>query len=460
MKVKLAKDGAADAPTEAVYAAKALKMPLNVYLSTFVTILENIPSANLVCDINHSIKELLRLTSMETLSKRFYDGFLSYSKLTLVDAELTADALEVRKNFVDKTLKVFDKTWVAVNGKLIELYWALPILFVYDEENFELRLRNIEHHQTMQVPKLTSKVIINNPDYYVRYDSDMGNGSTTVVRLEHGYFSAYTTAFDFDANTIFVELEDRTIVQLKGVIDQYKSLYSRYVGIDLETGGLNNVCGEYVGARDNIIFQASVMVCNMNLERESLHEITVYHPYMCKIMEQEALDLHVRTGLIAKLDEMWQARPVSLDCDFALVHMKTPDFEYSDYIPIDDFDLDDVQKNGVVPDELRHELQAVAATTIEKFIVSIIGNFNYNRRLGVGKILFGSSVQYDYDFIKHQMPEVIPYLHYRLIDVSSVALTVNNICGKPKYRKHYAHTAMSDIVETHRELKHLMKFIK
>lgn len=61
--------------------------------------------------------------------------------------------------------------------------------------------------------------------------------------------------------------------------------------------------------------------------------------------------------------------------------------------------------------------------------------------------LAGSCVGFDLGFIKVHMPELAKYLHYRVLDVSSVLLFCRAL-GMPKPPKIEAHRAMADIRES------------
>lgn len=69
--------------------------------------------------------------------------------------------------------------------------------------------------------------------------------------------------------------------------------------------------------------------------------------------------------------------------------------------------------------------------------------------------LCGNSVWQDRRFLIRYMPSLEAYLHYRNIDVSSVKELVRRwYPALPPFKKEKAHTAMSDIRESIRELKY------
>lgn len=70
-------------------------------------------------------------------------------------------------------------------------------------------------------------------------------------------------------------------------------------------------------------------------------------------------------------------------------------------------------------------------------------------------LLAGNSVWQDRNFLHEYMPEVISYLHYRMVDVSTVKeLAVRWYPGLPQYQKKRTHRALDDIVESIEELRH------
>jgi oligoribonuclease len=72
--------------------------------------------------------------------------------------------------------------------------------------------------------------------------------------------------------------------------------------------------------------------------------------------------------------------------------------------------------------------------------------------------LCGNSVWQDRRFLMRYMPELEAYLHYRNIDVSSVKELVRRwYPSLPRFNKQSAHTAMSDIRESVRELKYYQR---
>jgi oligoribonuclease len=68
--------------------------------------------------------------------------------------------------------------------------------------------------------------------------------------------------------------------------------------------------------------------------------------------------------------------------------------------------------------------------------------------------LCGNSIWQDKLFLIKYMPKLIDYLHYRVIDVSTVKELVKNWYGVGEFKKTKTHRALSDIEESINELKY------
>lgn len=69
--------------------------------------------------------------------------------------------------------------------------------------------------------------------------------------------------------------------------------------------------------------------------------------------------------------------------------------------------------------------------------------------------LAGNSVRLDLNFVDEWLPKTYSHLHYRFIDVTTVATLANWWNNVEVFHKVKAHTAMSDIRESIAELKYL-----
>lgn len=68
--------------------------------------------------------------------------------------------------------------------------------------------------------------------------------------------------------------------------------------------------------------------------------------------------------------------------------------------------------------------------------------------------LCGNSIWQDKLFLITHMPKLISFLHYRIIDVSTIKELVTSWYGVPEFKKHKTHRALLDIQESIGELKY------
>ena len=74
--------------------------------------------------------------------------------------------------------------------------------------------------------------------------------------------------------------------------------------------------------------------------------------------------------------------------------------------------------------------------------------------------LCGNSVWNDRQFLVKEMPSVTDYLHYRMVDVSTIKeLARRWYPGLPRFEKKAAHLALDDIRESVFELKHFRQHV-
>ena len=74
--------------------------------------------------------------------------------------------------------------------------------------------------------------------------------------------------------------------------------------------------------------------------------------------------------------------------------------------------------------------------------------------------LCGNSVWNDQKFMEKEMPQLVDYLHYRMIDVSTIKeLARRWYPDLDKYGKKGAHLALDDILESIEELKYFRKHV-
>jgi oligoribonuclease len=76
-------------------------------------------------------------------------------------------------------------------------------------------------------------------------------------------------------------------------------------------------------------------------------------------------------------------------------------------------------------------------------------------------LLAGNSVWQDRIFLRAYMPHIIQYLHYRLVDVTSIKELVTRWYPDDphvQFKKSDTHRAMQDILESIAELKHFRRY--
>ncbi|MTI13347.1 oligoribonuclease [Sansalvadorimonas verongulae] len=111
-------------------------------------------------------------------------------------------------------------------------------------------------------------------------------------------------------------------------------------------------------------------------------------------------------------------------------------------------------------DSVRHGYGRVELAEAEQQVISYLkgcGIEPYDRNARTGGIMCGSSIHFDRSYIMAQMPELHAYLHYRMIDVSAIAMAARyfapELAGKACEHKTYKHEALQDIWESIQELR-------
>jgi len=67
---------------------------------------------------------------------------------------------------------------------------------------------------------------------------------------------------------------------------------------------------------------------------------------------------------------------------------------------------------------------------------------------GKYKFDIGNSIHMDKLFLFHHMKKLNEFLHYRILDVSSIKIVVNNKLPNIFYKKQGSHRALDDIKES------------
>jgi len=76
-------------------------------------------------------------------------------------------------------------------------------------------------------------------------------------------------------------------------------------------------------------------------------------------------------------------------------------------------------------------------------------------------VLAGNSIHKDLEFLRYYMPDIVNFLHYRIIDVSSVKEVVRRWYPNDpnfEFKKKKSHRALEDIEESIQELAHYRKY--
>ena len=68
--------------------------------------------------------------------------------------------------------------------------------------------------------------------------------------------------------------------------------------------------------------------------------------------------------------------------------------------------------------------------------------------------LCGNSVWNDRQFMAKEMPELLDFLHYRMVDVSTIKELSRRWYNLPRFEKKGAHLALDDVLESIDELKY------
>lgn len=174
-----------------------------------------------------------------------------------------------------------------------------------------------------------------------------------------------------------------------------------YVWLDMETGGLNRrLENGLLGSEHYPILEIAAIVTDPNLRQtgQHIHLVIGLEPAMEMRMDPWARDQHERSGLLEKC----RKSPLTLkEAEQILIQW--------------------LKDHGVEP---------------------------FHRPSGAGGLLSGNSIGFDRSFILAQMPELHEYLHYQMVDVSSIrkGLRLNRV------EKKYNHLALDDVRESIKEL--------
>ena len=182
----------------------------------------------------------------------------------------------------------------------------------------------------------------------------------------------------------------------------------KLVWLDMETGGLNGYQEEgFYGAATYPIMEIACFVTDLDLpkdlEQVKVFEVTLHLPHESfAALHPWALEQHTQSGLLGR-------------CMDSTVTVEDAEAQLIAFL----------KEQGVTA-------------------------FNRDAPDGNG-LLIGNSIGLDRDFIRHQMPALDHFLHYQMVDLSGFKYAF------PKHLtpidKAHAHTALSDIRESFKELQ-------
>ena len=120
----------------------------------------------------------------------------------------------------------------------------------------------------------------------------------------------------------------------------------------------------------------------------------------------------------------------------------------TELLKIEEWSLNTHTESGLM-EKVKHSL--VSIEEADKQVVEFIGQFTVKRKA----ILCGNSIHTDRRFIHREMPLLDNFLHYRMVDVTSVKELIERwYPEKPTTPpKKNSHTALDDIKESLAELK-------
>tara|TARA_B100000700_G_scaffold178953_1_gene197604 strand:+ start:4168 stop:4830 length:663 start_codon:yes stop_codon:yes gene_type:complete len=203
--------------------------------------------------------------------------------------------------------------------------------------------------------------------------------------------------------------EKVTVEKAKERMDRRKERLKRYVFIDIETGGFNDVkINNQFGREYYPILQIAVVLTDKNY-----NEIAEPLNIIIKQNEEEL--------------------------------SKCSDWSKEQF------------KDTLMKDCLKSEITLSEA---ENRILEFLKDNNIKEK---ESYLAGNSIRLDRDFITVKMPKLNGYLHYRMLDVTALKLFMNDVCSSDlEFKKVGTHDALSDIKESIKEIKYYkdLKFNK
>ncbi|MEH6575779.1 MAG: oligoribonuclease [Amphritea sp.] len=190
------------------------------------------------------------------------------------------------------------------------------------------------------------------------------------------------------------------------------------VWIDTETGGLTGPASHFDGPRRMgqqyyPLFEIAVIVTDLELNQigQPLRLVIFQPERMIERCDEYAANMHINSGL-----------------------------------------MKEVRESGISLQNAEHRIL---------YHLESLGVQPYDRKAKTGAVMAGNSIAFDRAFVDCQMPALGALLHYRLFDVSALALAFRfwNPSIANEVQKEYKHTALDDICESISEAKTYRPFM-
>ena len=165
------------------------------------------------------------------------------------------------------------------------------------------------------------------------------------------------------------------------------------------------------------------------------------------------MDLEM-TGLDPKVDEIIEIACIITDSDLTVLEeapVLTIKQEAHVFERMDAWNQNQHTKSGLWANVLKSTMNITEA---EKIVLQFL-----KEQVPPNSYLAGNSIWQDRRFLRKYMPKVDAYMHYRMIDVTSIKLVSNYWHPKVKYSKKEAHRALDDVKESIEELNYYKQHI-